>query len=135
MPNPPAAILLKTGAELRPNPQSPYPPKPAHDEVLIRNVCVASNPKDWKLSKVGIWEGHIEGNDVAGYVEAIGDGVSEFNVGDRVGAFTRMRTHDKFGACVFFIIWLFYGVGLRIMGDLGMSPLARFISLASSSFC
>ena len=66
--------------------------------VLIRNVAVASNPKDWKLSKVGIWEGHIEGNDVAGVVEAVGANVSEFKRGDRVGGFTYMRNHDRYGA-------------------------------------
>lgn len=66
-------------------------------KVLIRNVAVASNPKDWKLSRVG-WAGHIEGNDIAGYVEAVGANVSEFKKGDRVGGFTRMMTHDKYGA-------------------------------------
>lgn len=53
------------------------------DEVLIKNVAVASNPKDWKLAKWGYFEG-IEGNDVAGYVEAVGSDVKGFHKGDRV---------------------------------------------------
>lgn len=65
--------------------------------VAVRNVCVASNPKDHKLSYWGIYEG-VEGNDVAGYIESVGEGVEEFSKGDRVGAFTKMATHDKFGA-------------------------------------
>lgn len=66
-------------------------------EVLIKNVAVASNPKDWKLAALGIVEG-IEGNDVAGYIEAVGSDVKEFKQGDKVIAFTRMATADKYGA-------------------------------------
>ncbi|KXS14069.1 NAD(P)-binding protein [Gonapodya prolifera JEL478] len=94
----PAVVLSKArGAVLQQNPQKPYPPTPGPDEVLIRNVAVASNPKDWKLSKVGVFEG-IEGNDVAGYVEAVGANVKEFKKGDRVGAFTKMATNNTYGA-------------------------------------
>ncbi|KII83737.1 hypothetical protein PLICRDRAFT_46916 [Plicaturopsis crispa FD-325 SS-3] len=76
------------------------PPGPG--EVLIKNVAVASNPKDWKYTRVWYdlvkWEG-IEGNDVAGYVEAVGEGVTEFKKGDRVAAFTKMtQPHPKWGA-------------------------------------
>lgn len=67
------------------------------DEVLIENVAVASNPKDWKLAKYGMFEG-IEGNDVAGKVISVGSSVKSLSVGDRVMAFTRMATHDKYGA-------------------------------------
>lgn len=38
---------------------------------------------DWKLAKWGMFEG-IEGNDVAGHVEAVGSGVTEFKKGDKV---------------------------------------------------
>ncbi|KAJ9477057.1 Protein TOXD [Pseudozyma hubeiensis] len=69
----------------------------AADEVLIKNVAVASNPKDWKMAKWGIFEG-IEGNDVAGYVEAVGTDIKDFSKGDRVIAFTYMAKADKYGA-------------------------------------
>lgn len=58
------------------------------DEVLIRNVAIASNPKDWKLAQLGMYEG-IEGNDVAGHIEAVGSEVKDFKKGDRVS--TRFR--------------------------------------------
>ncbi|CBQ67505.1 conserved hypothetical protein [Sporisorium reilianum SRZ2] len=69
----------------------------AADEVLIKNVAVASNPKDWKLAPLGMYEG-IEGNDVAGYIEAVGSDVKDLQKGDRVIAFTCMATADKYGA-------------------------------------
>ncbi|KAJ1030739.1 hypothetical protein NDA18_001977 [Ustilago nuda] len=67
------------------------------NEVLIKNVAVASNPKDWKLASYGMYEG-IEGNDVAGHIEAVGSDVKDLKKGDRVVAFTRMASGDKYGA-------------------------------------
>ncbi|TRM65469.1 chaperonin 10-like protein [Schizophyllum amplum] len=75
--------------------------KPGPDEVLIKNVAVAANPKDWKASQ---WlyqagEKFVEGNDVAGTIVAVGEGVSEYKIGARVAAFTKMATKDnKYGA-------------------------------------
>jgi len=73
-------------------------PEPDADEILVKNVAVASNPKDWKLPLwMKDWQA-IEGNDVAGYVEAVGSQVSEFKKGDRVAGFSKMKTADKYGA-------------------------------------
>ncbi|KAF7973887.1 hypothetical protein HWV62_14018 [Athelia sp. TMB] len=72
-------------------------PAPAAHEVLIRNVAVASNPKDWKypIWYPG-WES-VEGNDVAGYIEEVGSGVALLKAGDKVAAYTKMRTAQKYG--------------------------------------
>ncbi|KAI4524234.1 GroES-like protein [Schizophyllum commune Loenen D] len=75
--------------------------KPGAGEVLIENVAVASNPKDVKLPKILYKEGeaYVEGNDVAGTIVAVGEGVSEYEIGARVAAFTKVGTKDnKYGA-------------------------------------
>ncbi|KIY45727.1 GroES-like protein [Fistulina hepatica ATCC 64428] len=70
-------------------------PAPGAGEVLIQNVAVASNPKDWKIPNFQPGYEAIEGNDVAGIVVAVGEGVSEYKVGSRVAAFTKMATRDN----------------------------------------
>ncbi|KAL1684121.1 chaperonin 10-like protein [Schizophyllum commune] len=71
--------------------------QPGSDEVLIKNNAVASNPKDWKGPKwfYGEDEAYVEGNDVAGIIVAVGQDVSEYKVGDRVAAFTKIRSRDN----------------------------------------
>ncbi|KAI0347681.1 GroES-like protein [Trametopsis cervina] len=74
-------------------------PSPGPHEVLIKNVAVASNPKDWK--SLDWFDGYeaVEGNDVAGVIVKVGEGVSEYKGGERVAAFTKMRTGEpKYGA-------------------------------------
>lgn len=51
---------------------------------------------DWKLSTWGFFDG-IEGSDTAGYIEAIGNDVKNFKIGDRVIACTPSATSDKNG--------------------------------------
>lgn len=59
-------------------------PQPGDDEVLVKNVAVASNPKDWKVPLwMPDWQG-VEGNDIAGTIEAVGKDVTEFKKGDKV---------------------------------------------------
>ncbi|GAA6010111.1 hypothetical protein JCM11491_005872 [Sporobolomyces phaffii] len=72
-------------------------PKPDAGEILIKNVVVSSCPKDWKMTEMLDWE-NVEGNDIAGYVEAVGEGVTKFKKGDKVAAFTKMVTDAKYGA-------------------------------------
>ena len=69
-------------------------PSPGEKEVLIKNVAVASNPKDYKLPADDNYA-FIEGNDVAGFIVAVGEGVSEYKEGDRVAAFAKMRMKDN----------------------------------------
>lgn len=66
-------------------------PVPAPGQVLIRTVVSGTNPKDWKLPR---WRPDFpasnQGDDIAGYVEAVGDGVKNFRKGDKVAAFHQM---------------------------------------------
>ncbi|KAK4701754.1 hypothetical protein P7C70_g4474, partial [Phenoliferia sp. Uapishka_3] len=89
-----AIYVGKTERELK-----DYPiPSPAAGEILIKNIAVSSNPKDWKLPIYIPGYAAVEGNDVAGHVESIGEGVTRFKVGDKVAAFTKMRSGDQYGA-------------------------------------
>jgi NADPH:quinone reductase len=67
-------------------------PTPGPNQLVIRNVVVGTNPKDWKIPVVmaGKLPPMNTGDDVAGYVHALGEGVTEFHVGDRVAAFHEM---------------------------------------------
>ena len=69
--------------------------KPDKGEVLIKNVAVAANPKDYKFPTR--FEGYsaIEGNDVAGTIAAVGEGVTDFKVGDRVASMSKAGTQDN----------------------------------------
>ena len=67
-------------------------PNPGPKEVLIQNVAVASNPKDWKNPYWYPQKSTIEGNDIAGYIVAVGEDVAGFKVGERVAALTKFDT-------------------------------------------
>ncbi|KAH7234971.1 chaperonin 10-like protein [Fusarium redolens] len=61
-------------------------------ELLIRTVVSGTNPKDWKMPKLMGGDPANHGDDIAGYVEAVGEGVTGFRPGDRVAAFHQMFT-------------------------------------------
>ncbi|KAJ5618823.1 hypothetical protein N7510_002807 [Penicillium lagena] len=66
-------------------------PTPGPAQVLIHVVVSGTNPKDWKVPK---WTDTTinQGDDIAGYVSAVGDGVQNFRKGDRVAAFHQMMS-------------------------------------------
>lgn len=68
---------------------------PAPGEVLIKNVAVASNPKDWKIPGRFPKYAFVEGNDIAGTIVKVGEGVVEYIGGERVAAFTKMAKQDN----------------------------------------
>lgn len=70
-------------------------PEPGPNEILIKNVAVASNPKDWKYPRMGNDYTYIEGSDIAGEIVKVGEGVSDLKVGQRVAAFTKMATKQS----------------------------------------
>ncbi|KAJ5151626.1 hypothetical protein N7492_009921 [Penicillium capsulatum] len=68
-------------------------PVPKPGQVLIQVVVSGTNPKDWKVPQFSPeWDGSNQGDDIAGYIEAIGDGVVNFRKGDKVAAFHQMLT-------------------------------------------
>ena len=82
-------------------------PKLSHDSVLLRVRAAALNPVDHML-QAGLGEGHtdawfpvIPGWDVAGVVEQVGAGVTEFAPGDEVIGYIRQEIlhHVARGLC------------------------------------
>jgi NADPH:quinone reductase len=63
-------------------------PEPSCGEILVRVVASAVNPVDAKLRVNGVWAKLdppvILGYDVAGIVEKVGSGLSDFKIGDEV---------------------------------------------------
>ncbi|BGP39198.1 hypothetical protein JCM10449v2_003136 [Rhodotorula kratochvilovae] len=64
-------------------------PSPGAGEILVKNAKHVVRLDPYSI---------VEGNDIAGHVEAVGEGVTKFKKGDKVAAFTKMCTHDKYGA-------------------------------------
>lgn len=63
-------------------------PQPNPDEVLVKVHATSLHPVDYKIRQNGSWAGieppAIIGYDVSGVIEAVGDEVQEFQVGDEV---------------------------------------------------
>ncbi|BFZ64103.1 hypothetical protein YB2330_005241 [Saitoella coloradoensis] len=63
---------------------------PGKGEVVVKNAAAAINPVDWKIQDSGYFINtypNILGTDVAGTIEEVGEGVTEFKKGDRVLAY------------------------------------------------
>ncbi|KJA20536.1 hypothetical protein HYPSUDRAFT_188618 [Hypholoma sublateritium FD-334 SS-4] len=62
-------------------------PKPGSGEVLIKLKATSLNPVDWKIQKLGFFLEEfpaILGTDLAGDIEEVGEGVTDFRKGDKV---------------------------------------------------
>jgi NADPH:quinone reductase-like Zn-dependent oxidoreductase len=62
-----------------------YSPGPG--ELLVKVEAAALNPSDWKAQETGYYINsypQIMGSDAAGTVVAVGEGITGFQVGDRV---------------------------------------------------
>ncbi|KAJ6104468.1 hypothetical protein N7523_010788 [Penicillium sp. IBT 18751x] len=73
-------------------------PVPEAGQVLIRVVVSGTNPKDWKLPAWWPADGTPtnQGDDIAGFIEAVGEGVMGFHKGDKVAAFHQvMKPHGS----------------------------------------
>ncbi|KAJ6088064.1 chaperonin 10-like protein [Penicillium canescens] len=64
-------------------------PVPEAGHVLIRVAVSGTNPKDWKMPLWWPTDGTPtnQGDDIAGYIEALGERVMGFHKGDRVAAY------------------------------------------------
>ncbi|KAI9150306.1 alcohol dehydrogenase [Paramyrothecium foliicola] len=79
-------------------------PVPQRGQILVRVVVAGSNPKDIK-STIWLPPSNL-GDDIAGYVETLGEDVTEFHVNDRVAAFHEMFTpHGAFAE--YAIVWAY----------------------------
>ncbi|KAH7907117.1 chaperonin 10-like protein [Hygrophoropsis aurantiaca] len=73
-------------------------PSPGRGEILVKIHSIGLNPDDWKLQECGLWIERyptILGHEVAGTVEAVGEGVSHFVKGDRVFSATTAGTDNR----------------------------------------
>ncbi|HVL77153.1 MAG TPA: NADP-dependent oxidoreductase, partial [Noviherbaspirillum sp.] len=81
-------------------------PAVAPDEVLVRVVAASVNPVDWKIRA-----GHLAqmiahplpltlGWDVSGVVEAVGEAVTEWKVGDAVYSRPDLKRHGTYAEFV-----------------------------------
>ena len=75
-------------------------PRPASGEVLVRVAAAGVNPVDWKLFSGeplhDPYERHLpsgNGYDFSGVIEGLGDGVTDWEIGDRV--FGGLRFHAQ----------------------------------------
>ncbi|KAG6840392.1 hypothetical protein C0991_007022 [Blastosporella zonata] len=62
-------------------------PTPGPGQLLVKVLASGLNPVDWKIQKYGAFITQfpaVLGTDIAGEVEALGDGVTAFKKGDRV---------------------------------------------------
>ncbi|QHG65175.1 alcohol dehydrogenase catalytic domain-containing protein [Pseudomonas putida] len=72
-------------------------------DVLIRNAVIGLNPVDWKVlggSLVDWQPGHVPGVDGAGTVVAVGEGVADGWVGQRVSYHQHLARHGSYAEYV-----------------------------------
>ncbi len=69
-------------------PQEMPKPQPGANQVLVKVHATSINPVDFKIRQAGSWAGvkppAIIGYDVSGVIEAVGEEVKDFKVGDEV---------------------------------------------------
>lgn len=79
-------------------------PELKQGQVLIKSVAFAANPTDWKHLTFGLaHKDAIVGNDVSGYIEAVGPNTEGFEKGDIVSTTIRgsvSKTQGAFGEYV-----------------------------------
>jgi len=86
-----AAIYRKTGDSSVLSVEEIATPHPGPGEVRVRVACSGVNPTDWKsragLTRSGPTQAQVPHQDGAGVVDAVGEGVRDRHVGQRVWVF------------------------------------------------
>lgn len=81
-------------------------PQPRAGHIRVRVQACGLNPADWALCR-GLMSGALPrgvGLDIAGTVDALGDGVSDVRVGDRVLGVPEFREYPTAGAADFAVL-------------------------------
>ncbi len=78
---------VEVGMDGRLSVQTRPVPRPGAGEVLVRVRAAGVNPVDWKVARQRI--GLVPGTDVAGTIDSLGEGVTQFAVGDAVLGWAR----------------------------------------------
>ncbi|KAF2824906.1 zinc-binding oxidoreductase-like protein ToxD [Ophiobolus disseminans] len=68
-------------------------PMPGPNQLVIKVAVSGCNPKDWKLPEL-IPTAENQGDDMAGIVHSVGEGVYEFKPGDRVASFHEVMSKN-----------------------------------------
>ena len=80
-------------------------PQPKAGEILVKVESTALNPVDWKIQRYDLpfipGFPAVLGSDSAGYVEAVGEGVTGFQKGDRVSVVISSHSTSPDSALVF----------------------------------
>ncbi|KAG8218887.1 chaperonin 10-like protein [Butyriboletus roseoflavus] len=94
-----ALWLPQIGAEFTPG--KTEIPEPGPGEVLVKLEAIALNPLEWKIQQSGFFMVKeypaIVGEDGAGVVQKVGDGVTNLSVGDKVSVRSSQRPCRRAG--------------------------------------
>jgi NADPH:quinone reductase-like Zn-dependent oxidoreductase len=96
-----AVIIEKYGKEDVLTYKEVEKPTPKADEVLVKVHVAAVNPVDWKIregfgEKLGLKLPVTLGCEIAGTVEAVGEGVEKFKVGDAVFGYISLQRNGGY---------------------------------------
>ena len=113
--------------------------KPEANQILVNNKAVGINPVDGLLAKYAYFPLQyptILGEDVAGEVVAVGPGVTDFKVGDRVaGQALGLATHQHANSAFQSYVILYTSTATHIPSSLSFEQATVFPLVLSTAAC
>ncbi|TPW70788.1 NADP-dependent oxidoreductase [Schumannella sp. 10F1B-5-1] len=112
-------------------------PRPGPGEVRVRVITAGINPVDWKIvvgssSRYTPSLPSINGNDFAGVIDDLGDGVTSWSIGDRVFGGARFHAQaDHLVVAADALVAVPAGVSLAEAGVLDIAGRTAWASVAS----